>query len=63
MSMPKWKFEGDGDDKGMGYRLGAGAQYNFNDNIAARAMVRYVDTDIDGLDNIVDLTLGIRYTF
>lgn len=47
----------------MGYRLGAGAQYNFNDNIAARAMVRYVDTDIDGLDNIVDLTLGIRYTF
>lgn len=63
VKIPLLGLEGDGDDKGMGYRLGAGAQYNFNDNIAARAMVRYVDTDIDGLDNIVDLTLGIRYTF
>lgn len=51
------------DDDGLGLRFGAGAQYNFNEHLAARVMARYVDTDIDGLDNMVDLTAGIRYTF
>ncbi len=51
------------DDDGLGVRLGAGAQYNFNEHFAARVMARYVDTDVDGLDNMVDLTAGVRYTF
>lgn len=51
------------DDSGLGYRLGVGAQYNFTENWGARVMARYVDTDIDGMDNMVDLTAGVRYTF
>nr|DAI59735.1 MAG TPA: outer membrane protein [Caudoviricetes sp.] len=51
------------DDQGLGLRFGIGAQYNFTQNWGARVMARYVDTDIDGMDNMVDLTAGIRYTF
>ena len=50
-------------DDGWGWRLGAGAQYNFTENMAGRVMVRYADVDIDGIDNIVDLTAGVRYSF
>ncbi len=53
----------DGDDQGAGYRLGLGAQYNFTENWGARLMARYVDIDIDGLDNMVDITAGVRYSF
>lgn len=51
------------DDEGLGLRFGVGAQYNFTQNWGARVMARYVDTDIDGMDNMVDLTAGVRYTF
>ena len=50
-------------DSGWGYRIGAGAQYNINEHLAARVMARYADIDVDGVDNIVDLTAGVRYTF
>lgn len=50
-------------DDGWGWRLGAGAQYNFTENMAGRVMVRYADVDVDGIDNIVDLTAGVRYSF
>ncbi len=50
-------------DTGIGYRIGAGMQYNLTENMSARVMARYVDTDIDALDNIVDVTAGIRYSF
>lgn len=50
-------------DDGWGWRLGAGAQYNFTENMAARMMVRYADVDIEGVDNIVDVTAGVRYSF
>ncbi len=53
----------DADDQGAGYRLGIGAQYNFTENWGARVMARYVDIDIDGIDNMVDLTAGVRYSF
>ena len=52
----------DGDD-GFGYRIGAGAQYNITENVAARVMARYADIDVDGIDNMVDVTAGIRYSF
>lgn len=50
-------------DDAWGWRLGAGAQYNFTENMAGRVMVRYADVDIEGIDNIVDLTAGVRYSF
>lgn len=56
-------FSAGGDDQGAGYRLGVGAQYNFTENWGARLMARYVDIDIDGVDNMVDLTAGVRYSF
>lgn len=52
----------DSEDK-IGFRAGAGLQYNFNDHIAARLMAKYNYTNIDGLDNIVDVTAGVRYYF
>ena len=51
------------DEDGLGIRFGAGAQYNFNEHLAARAMIRYSDIDVEGVDKIVDLTAGVRYTF
>ena len=58
------KFAGFSDsDDGLGYRIGAGAQYNITENVAARVMARYADVDIDGVDNMVDVTAGIRYSF
>jgi len=63
----KGKISGDilgsGNEDGLGYRLGVGAQYNFNDHIAARAMARYVLMDHDWLKNMAEVSLGIRYTF
>ena len=50
-------------DDGWGWRVGAGAQYNFTENMAGRVMVRYADVDIEHVDNIVDLTAGVRYSF
>lgn len=50
-------------DDGWGWRIGAGAQYNFTENMAARMMVRYADVDVDRVDNIVDVTAGVRYSF
>lgn len=51
------------DEDGLGLRFGAGAQYNFNEHLAARAMIRYSDINVEGVDKIVDLTAGVRYTF
>lgn len=50
-------------DDGWGWRVGAGAQYNFIENMAARVMVRYADVDVEDVDNIVDVTAGVRYSF
>lgn len=50
------------DDK-IGYRLGAGAQYNFNENFAIRGMARYIILDSDAVDDMTEFTLGLRYTF
>ena len=56
--------EGKGDDNGLGYRLGLGAQYSFTNNIAVRGIVRYIWADkLDGLDHMMEYSLGLRYTF
>lgn len=51
-------------DNGLGYRLGAGAQYNIDQNLAVRAVARYVWTDkIADTDHITEYTAGIKYNF
>lgn len=50
-------------DDGFGWRIGAGGQFNITNNWGIRVMVRYVDPDVEGLNNMVDISAGIRYTF
>ena len=52
-----------GSEDKIGYRFGAGLQYYITDYLAFRLMARYNYTNIDGLDNIVDVTAGIRVYF
>ncbi len=68
----KLKFENEKryTENGLGYRLGAGAQYNVNENVSVRALARYIWTDKLGnnengtnTDHIMEYTLGARYAF
>ena len=55
---------GTGDDSDFGYRLGAGAQYQFSDNWSARAMLRYTKVDFDdAMNNLVTGSVGVNYKF
>lgn len=57
--LPDGKYDKDH----MGYRFGVGAQYNFNQNFSARVMGRYTYVDTKYLDNLTEVTAGVRYTF
>ncbi len=50
-------------DRGWGYRLGAGLQYNMTENWAVRAMYRHVWVDKSVLDSLNEISLGVRYSF
>ena len=51
-------------NQSIGYRLGLGAQYNFNNHLSLRAMIRYVKlTDDKIIDNITEFSTGLRYYF
>ena len=52
-----------GSDDNVGYRFGAGAQYNITDHWALRSMVRYVVLDSEYIDDMLEFSLGMRYTF
>lgn len=56
-------MEVSGSDDGFGWRIGAGGQFNITNNWGIRVMARYVDPDVEGLNNMVDISAGIRYTF
>ncbi len=47
----------------VGYRLGLGAQYNFDDNWAARAMVRYQSGNKNFLKSNTSVSVGALYSF
>lgn len=47
----------------VGYRAGVGAQYDFNENWAARVVGRYSYIGTKAVDNLEEVTAGIRYTF
>lgn len=50
-------------DRGWGYRLGAGLQYNMTENWSVRGMYRHVWVDKSYLDAIDEISLGVRYHF
>lgn len=45
------------------YRIGLGAEYAITEKIGIRAMVRYAAIDFQGVDNYVQATVGLKYTF
>ena len=57
---------GKANNEGMwGYRLGAGAEYNVNENIAVRALARYTKLDqrVDSANDMMEYSIGARYNF
>ena len=51
-------------ENGLGYRLGAGAQYTIDENLSVRALARYTFTDkVNSVDHIMEYTAGVRYSF
>ena len=60
---PKSLMNGHGTAHVWGWRLGAGAQYNFTENWGVRAMYRhiaFVNKDPRGFDTV---SVGVRYAF
>ena len=56
--------EGKSEDNGLGYRLGAGLQYNITNNIAVRGLARYIWADkLDNVDDMQEYSLGLKYSF
>ncbi len=47
----------------IGYRAGIGMQYDFNEHIAARVMGRYTYIGMARLNNLKEVTAGLRYSF
>lgn len=61
-------FKGESNDTShsanrIGYRIGAGAMYNFNDHISARIMGRYAYIGASSLNHVAEMTAGLRYNF
>lgn len=51
-------------DTGLGYRLGAGAQYAIDENLAVRALARYSFMDkINNMDHMMEYSVGAKYSF
>ncbi len=54
---------GSEDKNRMGYRVGAGLQYDFTNHIAARLMGRYTYLGAKYFSHINEVTVGMRYSF
>ena len=50
-------------DHSTGYRLNAGAQYNFNENWALRGMYHHVYNQNSFVDAMDEYSVGVRYNF
>lgn len=50
-------------ESGIGTRVGLGLEYNIDKNWSIRAIGRYVMLNLDSVENIKELSLGIRYYF
>ncbi len=51
------------EDDGLGVRLGAGFQINFDRYVSLRAMYRYIFSDMDGLKHAQEFLVGVRIGF
>ena len=51
------------DETETSLRFGAGAEYALTDKLNARGMIRYMDTGFDGVDNAMQYTVGVNYSF
>ena len=49
--------------EGVGYRLTAGAQYNIDNNWSVRGTYRHVFVDKTFLNDLDEVSLGLRYNF
>ena len=47
----------------VGYRMGIGMQYDFNEHFAFRMMGRYTYINTDRVNNLKEVTAGFRYMF
>ena len=47
----------------VGYRVGAGMQYDFNDHVAARVIGRYSYIGTSYLNNLMEVNAGLLYKF
>lgn len=47
----------------IGYRAGVGIQYDFTEHLAARIMGRYSYIGMNRVNNLKEVTAGLRYTF
>ncbi len=56
-------IHGSEDKQRVGYRVGIGAQYDFTEHLAARVVGRYSFIGAKHLDNLMEVTAGIRYSF
>ncbi|MBP3686788.1 MAG: porin family protein [Alphaproteobacteria bacterium] len=60
----KYKFNpGSMDKEHIGYRGGVGFSYDFNNNVSFRVMGRYTYIGMANLNNLMEVTAGLRYTF
>lgn len=59
----KYPQKGSDDKNRMGYRIGAGMQYDFTNHIAARVMGRYNYLNAKHLKDLKEVTVGMRYSF
>ncbi len=58
----KYKTINEKEDK-IGIRFGLGLQSSINENVSFRLMGRYSNVNTDYVDNIIDLTAGLRFYF
>ena len=54
---------GSDDKQRVGYRGGVGFSYDFTNNVSMRVMGRYSYVGMKTLDNLMEVTAGLRYTF
>lgn len=59
------KLDGVSDDSSeLGYRVGAGAQFNVTEKVNLRGLVRYQSADFDGIaDDAYTYSVGMNYSF
>ena len=64
LGIANYDFGKDNSDNGLGYRLGGGIQYHITNNIAIRALGRYVWADkLEGIDHLSEFSVGVKYVF